>query len=139
MVAQQRQPGREPGAESRSRTPQERLKTHSGDSGGVRRPRGAPGQGPGLCTADALVSLGVPVSKTPGELAPEERETALSLLETENVAEITTSSPAWMRRLEELGWIPMSLTVFGDGAEIRVYQITKSAVWMPDRGPGKPA
>lgn len=65
-----------------------------------------------------------------GGLSPDERETAISWLESDKKCEITTSSGKWMKRLEKLGYIPDAINVF-DNCEIRFYIVPRKVIGMP--------
>lgn len=72
------------------------------------------------------------VSYCGGELAREERETSISWTEASKLAEITTSSPKWIRRLEKKGCIPTSVSIF-DNCETRTYLVPKRYVSYTQR------
>lgn len=83
-------------------------------------------------TAAEWQSMGVKVQHLTGDLPRAERETVLSFLDPDNFAEVSTARPQWMRRLESLGAVPLTITTFevGDG-EIRWYKFPRKWVKMP--------
>ena len=78
--------------------------------------------------------LGVRVQHTIGDLPRSERETGLSFIDSESVAEVNTCRKDWMRRLENDGAVPESIQTYEDGeGEFRWYVIPKGWVKKPSR------
>ena len=98
--------------------------------------RTASGTRAGYWTVEHLEARGVEVRRCSGPLGAEERETGVSFLEAERMAEVTTANSRWMKRIESLGHLPSVVNVFEGGGEIRVYSIPKRLVKLPS-GKGK--
>ena len=81
-------------------------------------------------------SNGVDIGLLNQKLPRSDRETAISFIEVDTTAEITTASPTWQNRIESLGIIPASIMRFSsDKAEIRYYNtIPVNFIKLPSRG-----
>ena len=67
-----------------------------------------------------------------GDLSRDERETTICWTESSILAEITTSSPKWMRRLEKKGVQPLAVNIF-DNCETRTYSVPKRYISYTQR------
>lgn len=101
----------------------ERLKTAleaRRRSGTLRRPREA------VFSVADCERHGVSVQKFGVALMPEERETAISYIDSEPLAEITTGDYKLQRKLEGAGFWPNVVNVFEKGGgTMRVYRVPK--------------
>jgi len=100
----------------------------------VKRTIKAPVNSPvkGLKPHTYWASKGVRVQLGLGDYADESRETSISFLESERMAEITTSRVDWQKSLEASGAKPESIQVFKN-LEFRWYVVPKTWVGKPGK------
>ena len=125
------------GAKIAPRTP---FPTPTGDvmvqSNDIGHPRGEMAVVPRYLSASEWERRGVEVQHLSGALPIYERETTLTFVGREEYAEVSTAHRSWQRRLESLGCVPSSITIFRRSAiDIRYYEgVPRQFVRMPTRG-----